>query len=172
MEGVIYRKTQSGLDEMITRANGLSVKLRQLLIQIDGLKPVSALVTPLSGRELVQGLMSLEWDGLIEKIGTVPVAPATGKASEHAAANGATGADSGLISSSQIERIRQVLQMCNRAHLQGELDDWLDTTLPRANTELALNSCLDFWNMRMQERGQAANARTYMQQITAILQKN
>ncbi|KAF0814643.1 hypothetical protein IGB42_00697 [Andreprevotia sp. IGB-42] len=164
MEGVVYRKTQSGLDEMITRANGLSVKQRQLLIQIDGLKPVSALVTPLAGRELIQGLMSLEWDGLIEKVGTASVQPAKPAAPVEFVTDGA-------ISSNQLERIRQVLQMCNRAHLQGELDQWLETTLAHANNEQALNSCLDFWNMRMQERGQGEMARTYMQQITAILIK-
>ena len=166
MEGVVYRKTQSGLDEMITRANGLSVKQRQLLIQIDGLKPVASLITPLSGRELIQGLMSLEWDGLIEKIGTVDIAPSSNKAATDATTTGAP-----QISATQLDRIRHVLQMCNRAHLHGELDGWLDNTLMRANNEAALNRCLDDWNMRMQASGQGEMARTYMQQISAILAK-
>ncbi|WP_035057947.1 hypothetical protein [Andreprevotia chitinilytica] len=175
MQGVVYRKTQQGLEEMINRSSGISVKLRQLLIQIDGIKPVASLVTPLEGRELVQGLMALEWDALIEKVpGSVATfAPApsnTPAAAPAPVASPALPAGVQAVSSGQLARIQHILYVTNRTHLTGELDEWLETVVPRVKDTQALGDCLDHWERRMNAKGQSGMARTYKAQIIAILQ--
>ena len=66
----IFRKTEQGHTEIVTRANGLSFKLRRCLILIDGRRSVTDLLALLSEDELMIGLQLLESDGYIELGGT------------------------------------------------------------------------------------------------------
>ncbi|GHD61998.1 hypothetical protein [Jeongeupia chitinilytica] len=167
MQGVVYRKTQQGLAEMVNRSSGLPAKSRQLLIQIDGIKTTDQLITTLSGRELLQALLELEWDGMVEKIagqiGPVP-APSPAAASLPAPSPAALG-------SKQLAQIRQIVYISNNTHLRGELDEWIDRVLGQCADHAGLHQCLQHWESLMTHRGHGEVAQSYLQQISAILRR-
>ncbi len=80
------RKSASGHEELRSRAIGLSPRLRQLLILVDGVRDLAALARYFPGDELPQGIATLRDAGLIltdEPIAVTSVrgrlgAPATG----------------------------------------------------------------------------------------------
>ncbi|AOY01222.1 hypothetical protein [Jeongeupia sp. USM3] len=167
MQGVVYRKTPQGLAEMVNRSSGLAAKSRQLLIQIDGIKTTDQLITTLTGRELLQALLELEWDGMVEKIagqiGPVP-APA-------AAASPPPEPGPAALGSKQLAQIRQIVYISNNTHLRGELDDWIDRVLGQCTDHAGLQQCLQHWQSLMDSRGHGAVAQSYRQQINAILRR-
>ncbi|BCL77128.1 hypothetical protein JHS3_28640 [Jeongeupia sp. HS-3] len=166
MQGVIYRKTPQGLSEMLNRSSGLSAKSRQLLIQIDGIKSADLLITTLVGRELLQALLELEWDGMIEKI-----AGQIGPAPSPTAAVTVNETASPAIGSKQLAQIRQILYISNNTHLHGALDDWIDRVLGQCNDHAALTNCLQHWQTTMNSRGHGDVVQNYLQQISAILRR-
>ncbi|KPC49352.1 hypothetical protein [Amantichitinum ursilacus] len=167
MLDVIYRKTERGVEEITTRASGLSLKLRQLLIMIDGKTPNHALPLAMDEKELVHRLLELEWDGLIERHGSMPApkaaapAPAampSGVAAVHATAK---------LPSSQIARIRAILNVSNHTH-HGTLDNLIsqmDTVHTLGDLERALAQYLT----AMQQRGREADAQSTLAQIRQVL---
>ncbi|MBM3115882.1 hypothetical protein [Jeongeupia naejangsanensis] len=166
MQGVVYRKTQQGLAEMVNRSSGLAAKSRQLLIQIDGIKTTDQLITTLSGRELLQALLELEWDGMVEKIaGQIGPVPAP------APAPAATVPSPATLGSKQLAQIRQIVYISNNTHLRGELDEWIDRVLGQCADLAGLNQCLQHWESLMNSRGHGAVAQSYLQQISVILRR-
>ncbi|GAB7128457.1 hypothetical protein JCM19000A_29640 [Silvimonas sp. JCM 19000] len=169
MLDVIYRKTDRGHEEITTRASGLSLKLRQLLIMIDGKTPNHALPLAMDEKELVHRLLELEWDGLIERHGSMPAsktaAPSAPAAPGHAAV--APIHASAKLPASQIARIRAILNVSNHTH-HGTLDNLIgqmDTVHTLGDLERALAQYLT----AMQQRGREADAQSTLAQIRQVL---
>ncbi len=74
---LVLVKTQKGNDELVTRKHGLSPRVRQLLILIDGHRTFAALVKMIGAKEAVAYAMALESEGFAARI-SVPVAQAIG----------------------------------------------------------------------------------------------
>ena len=71
----IFRKTTLGYEEVVSRAHGLSSRLRRCLIMIDGKRSLRDLIQLLSGEDISPLILALEADGYIELIGSVADAP-------------------------------------------------------------------------------------------------
>lgn len=63
----VLQKTRKGTDELRTRRHGLSPRLRQLLILIDGKRDTAELARMLPGPELAEQLARLENDGFVTR---------------------------------------------------------------------------------------------------------
>jgi hypothetical protein len=63
---VVYAKTPQGSDEIATRRHGLSMRVRQLLILIDGRRSVADLVRMVPDGELRANLSLLHEQGFVE----------------------------------------------------------------------------------------------------------
>jgi hypothetical protein len=75
--GAVLSKTAKGVEEMKTRAHGLSQRLRSLLIMVDGAATTGDLVARLVGVTDVQaGLQTLIDQGYVEIGSARPAAPA------------------------------------------------------------------------------------------------
>ncbi|GGP23047.1 hypothetical protein [Silvimonas iriomotensis] len=179
MLDVIYRKTQAGLTEIQTRASGLSLKQRQLLIMIDGKTPAHALPMAMPEKDLVHKLLELEWDGLIERAGSLPpktvaAAPAAAPAPAAVAATSAVagGFSLGLnvvrISAGQVARIRSILHMTNQNHLSGELDEMIGE-MEHLISVADIERCIARYLQVMKARGLESAAQTYLAQIRTVV---
>ena len=162
MLDVIYRKTDLGVAEITTRASGLSLKLRQLLIMIDGKTPNHALPLAMDEKELVHRLLELEWDGLIERHGSMPAVKSASSAPAAAATGGAA-----KLPASQIARIRAILNVSN--HSQHGLLDGLIGQMDKVHTQADLEAALGRYLAAMQERGKEADAQSTLAQVRAVL---
>jgi hypothetical protein len=65
----IFHKTTIGYEEIVSRAHGLSPRLRRCLILIDGKRGVLELATLLQGEDVSTLIQALELDGYIELTG-------------------------------------------------------------------------------------------------------
>ncbi|WP_207907316.1 hypothetical protein [Paucimonas lemoignei] len=72
----IYSKTAKGQEEIKTRAGGLSQRMRQVLIFIDGKRSRDDLYGMLKGEDLDEQLAALAAQGLIEATGGAAPKPA------------------------------------------------------------------------------------------------
>lgn len=68
----VFQKTGKGADELRTRRHGLSPRLRQLLILVDGKRDFAELSRMLPGPELVEQLAQLERGGFVSRPFDVP----------------------------------------------------------------------------------------------------
>ena len=66
----VFAKTPQGSDEIATRRHGLSMRMRQLLILIDGRRTVSDLARLISDKDLGASLATLEEQGFASPTGT------------------------------------------------------------------------------------------------------
>lgn len=76
----IYSKTAKGQEEIKTRAGGLSQRMRQVLIFVDGKRSRDDLHGMLKGEDLDELLAALAAQGLIEASGTAAPRPAAAPA--------------------------------------------------------------------------------------------
>lgn len=83
----IYSKTEKGQEEIKTRAGGLSQRMRQVLIFIDGKRSRDDLYGMLKGDDLDELLAALATQGLIEATGSAAPKQAAAPASAPAAAS-------------------------------------------------------------------------------------
>lgn len=63
----VFQKTGKGADELRTRRHGLSPRLRQLLILVDGKRDFAELSRMLPGAELAEHLAQLERGGFVSR---------------------------------------------------------------------------------------------------------
>ncbi|UXY15594.1 hypothetical protein N8I74_00845 [Chitiniphilus purpureus] len=166
MLDVVFRKTDQGSEEVRTRGHGLSPKLRQLLIMIDGKTAVGQLPLQLPQKELVHRLMELEWDGFIERIGGV--AAGSNATAPSAPAPAAFTVERNAISAAQAARVRTILYMSNQNQLAGALDDLL-LQLEGVVDKKVLEAGITRWQQLMHQRGHDAIMQTYLAQIRAAL---
>lgn len=75
---VLYAKTPQGSDEVATRRHGLGMRLRQLLILIDGRRSVGDLAKLVPDRDLADHLAQLDSQGFVARIGPAGAAGAAG----------------------------------------------------------------------------------------------
>jgi hypothetical protein len=74
--GTVYVKTAQGNDEIATRRHGLGLRVRQLLILIDGRRSVADLARMVSETELRAHLPMLRDQGFVALAGAMPAGPA------------------------------------------------------------------------------------------------
>lgn len=178
MLDVIYRKTELGQAEIQTRASGLSLKQRQLLIMIDGKTPAHGLPMTMPEKDLVHKLLELEWDGLIERAGSLPsksaataaapVAAITASAPVAGAVTVSLGTTAVRISAGQVARIRSILHMTNQNHLSGELDDMIQN-MENITSVAEIEERVSRYMTVMKQRGMESAAQTYLAQIRTVL---
>jgi hypothetical protein len=68
MSKVVFRKTAKGTEEMASRTQGLTPRVRRMLILVDGKRTVSQLRELVAADDLTHSLSLLEETGLIEMI--------------------------------------------------------------------------------------------------------
>jgi hypothetical protein len=83
----VYAKTPQGSDEVATRRHGLAMRVRQLLILVDGRRSVTDLAKLVPEKDLVAHLALLEEQGFVVRA-DMPPAGVTAAAREPAAAAG------------------------------------------------------------------------------------
>lgn len=80
-----YRKTDKGREEISTRKYGLSLRLRSILLLIDGKRSGSDLVTTYPGLGLTDALLhELEREGYIARVKKTPESPKHSSPNAHA----------------------------------------------------------------------------------------
>lgn len=68
MSKVVFRKTGKGTEEMTTRTNGFTPRVRRILILVDGKRTVDQLRELASADDLTHSLALLEETGMIEML--------------------------------------------------------------------------------------------------------
>lgn len=141
-----FRKTEKGNEEIKSRAHGLSMRLRPLLILVDGKSTVDELVrrSPL-GAELVPQLQQLVDGGFIEPVGAgssppAPDAPAPAPAPAASAAGPA-----GLPASTKVGDLAKARRGALRAlhDVLGPMADDFGVRVERAKTPAELLATLE-----------------------------
>ena len=94
----VFAKTPQGSDEIATRRHGLSMRMRQLLILIDGRRTVADLARLISDKDLGASLATLKEQGFASPTGTAAGAvrggPATATLSDTLVGSGSASAGS------------------------------------------------------------------------------
>lgn len=166
-----FCKTGLGQEEIQQRKLGLSQKLRQMLIMVDGQKSVADLEQCLPGDELMARLEALLGQGLIAPVaGSASPAAAAKPAPAPAAAPAAPIAmPTGLPSAGKLAQIRIILAMCSQQYLSDALDTMLIDLYDNMSGPEDLKFCIDTWKKRMDAAGYGSVADSHMPQIRAAL---
>ena len=157
----VFSKTAKGRDEIARRSAGLNARQRQVLILIDGVKPLGALQTTLPGNDFIGTIAMLQALGLI----------ATGEAAAPPVQAAATAiARGGPVLSTdpaQLAALKQLLADTSRTYL-GLLSSDICRRIDAAGDAAQLLSVLGQWHMALcQSRHGGAYARAHLRQIEA-----
>nr|WP_314900773.1 hypothetical protein [uncultured Deefgea sp.] len=172
----IFSKTEAGLREVQTRSAGFPIRLRQILIMIDGHKRFDDLLglqpNPDELKKQLEQLMELQ---LITNTGVddlrPPVTrpstatPAATPAPEAAAIN----TNKPLPSPSARNKIRRIMAMTDQAYLSNKLEFMISDVFDTMTTTEDLNFCIDRWQKAMKDAGHTDMVDAYMFQISSAL---
>ncbi|WP_051304918.1 hypothetical protein [Chitinilyticum litopenaei] len=172
-----FSKTTAGLAEIQERTRGLPLKLRQMLIMVDGSKTIADLEQFLPVSELETRLTALHEQGLIELNGHAGIPASTpAAAAPPAQATAPTATDTagivrpaGLPSAGSLAQTRLILAMCSQQYLDDALDTMLIDLFDNLSGPDDLKFCIDTWYKRMQAAGFGHIADSHLPQIRAML---
>ncbi|WP_288842368.1 hypothetical protein [uncultured Deefgea sp.] len=169
----IFSKTDAGLNEVKTRSPGFPIRLRQLLIMIDGQKRVEELLALQPDRnelqKQLQQLMDLhlilEHAGYASHTPSAPIAPSPATQSIASA----TPASRTLPSASARLKIRRIIHMTDQAYLSNKLEFMLSDVFDALSSYEELQFCIDRWQKALKEAGHSDMADAYLYQVKAAM---
>lgn len=171
----IFSKTEAGLREVQTRSAGFPIRLRQILIMIDGHKRFDDLLglqpDPDELKKQLQQLMDLQ---LIINSGADDLRPPVTRPNppvDVASASTAPTLNSaqGLPSASARSKVRRIMAMTDQAYLSNKLEFMLSDVFDIMTTAEDMNFCIDRWQKAMRDAGHSDMVDAYMFQIRSAL---
>ncbi|MGL6041331.1 MAG: hypothetical protein ACRC01_09045 [Deefgea sp.] len=172
----IFSKTEAGLREVQTRSAGFPIRLRQILIMIDGHKRFDDLLglqpDPDELKKQLNQLMELQ---LIVNSGADDLRPPVARPNPPTAAIDTTAAQStlnhaqALPSASARNKIRRIMAMTDQSYLSNKLEFMLSDVFDVLTTTEDLNFCIDRWQKAMRDAGHSDMVDAYMFQIRSAL---
>ena len=180
-QNTIFSKTEAGLREIQTRSAGFPIRLRQILIMIDGHKRFDDLLalqpdaTQLETQlnQLMQLLLII--DSGIDDL-RPPVArpvPVAAPIADSTLASSATASLSygnrPLPSASVRQKVRRIIAMTDQAYLSNKLEFLLTDVFDTMSSTEDLSFCIDRWQRAMKEAGHGDMVEAYLFQIRSAL---
>ncbi|MBM5574449.1 hypothetical protein [Deefgea sp. CFH1-16] len=170
----IFSKTDAGLSEVKTRSSGFPIRLRQLLIMIDGQKCVAELLALQPDmnelNKQLQQLMDLqlivEQTGYANSAASLPppiaIKPITAAAApaQHQRV---------LPSANSRQKIRRIIHMTDQAYLSNKLEFMLSDVFDAMTSYDELQFCIDRWQKALKEAGHSDMADAYLYQVKAVM---
>lgn len=159
---VIYSKTAKAIDELAGRRHGLRPRPRQLLILLDGKRPIQEIADMFGAQDLPQLINELSRDGFIaatKQKSSTTSPPAVAQAQQAAS----------MIEPARLVRAKAYLIEISRQHL-GLMAANLNREIHAADTDSSVRAALAHWNMALREsRSGAEIASPSLQQAQHIL---
>ncbi len=173
----IFSKTDAGLNEVKTRSPGFPIRLRQLLIMIDGQKRVEELLAlQPDSNELQKQLQQLiDLQLIFEQAGYASQAlpqshmPPAAQTTKSIATATATPANRTLPSASARLKIRRIIHMTDQAYLSNKLEFMLSDVFDAMSSYDELQFCIDRWQKALKEAGHSDMADAYLYQVKAAM---
>ena len=170
----IFSKTEAGLREVQTRSAGFPIRLRQILIMIDGHKRFEDLLglQPDSDelRKQLQLLIELQ---LIINNGADDLRPPVTRPNSPVPEPVITAPilrdTQALPSASARNKVRRIIAMTDQAYLSNKLEFMLSDVFDVMTTTEDLNFCIDRWQKAMRDAGHTDMVDAYMFQIRSAL---
>lgn len=168
----IFSKTEAGLREIQNRSAGFPIRLRQILLMIDGSKRFSDLLSlQPNPDELKKQLLQLLDLQLIVSSGD-HLRAAERKPAPQSAPTPATPtqvSSSALPSASARNKVRRILAMTDQAYLSNKLEFMLTDVFDVMSSGEDLNFCIDRWQKAMRDAGHGDMVEAYLFQIRSAL---
>ena len=169
----IFSKTDAGFSEVKTRSQGFPIRLRQLLIMIDGQKCVAELLALQPDinelNKQLQQLMDLQL--IVEQTGyassAAPLPPPIAVKPITAAA--APIQQRVLPSANSRQKIRRIIHMTDQAYLSNKLEFMLSDVFDAMTSYDELQFCIDRWQKALKEAGHSDMADAYLYQVKAVM---
>ncbi|MBM3115883.1 hypothetical protein [Jeongeupia naejangsanensis] len=156
MENTIYHKTAKAQQELATRTDLLSFKVRQLLIMIDGQRDVTALRQLAPATDVDAALARLRELGLIAGHAAIPSVDVKKPLTN-------------LPDAARIARVHALVQDSSRTYLG---DGWLarfDAAFAALDGTAALEQLLDDWQTALRRSGHRSIADRVLREIRTEL---
>ncbi len=171
----IFSKTDAGLGEVKTRSAGFPIRLRQLLIMIDGQKCVAELLALQPDinelNKQLQQLMDLQL--IVEQTGhassAAPLPPPIAVKPIAAAAAAPAQTQRVLPSANSRQKIRRIIHMTDQAYLSNKLEFMLSDVFDAMTSYDELQFCIDRWQKALKEAGHSDMADAYLYQVKAVM---
>lgn len=168
----VFFKTPKAQEELADRRHGLRAKARQLLVMLDGSKPLGALTHLMSAHDLHALVRELKDSGFIcddSAPATPPVTPQPVSVSVNPPATKITTTETAL-DPVRLTRTKAYLIEISQQHL-GLMAARLQQEIAAANDAASFRSALAHWNMALREsRSGSAVAQQHMKEAQALLQ--
>lgn len=169
----IFSKTEAGLREVQTRSAGFPIRLRQILIMIDGHKRFDDLLgLQPDPDELKKQLLQLMELQLIVNSAADDLRPPVTRPSPPAATpttTAPTASTQTLPSASARNKVRRIMAMTDQAYLSNKLEFMLSDVFDVMSTAEDMNFCIDRWQKAMKDAGHGDMVDAYLFQIRSAL---
>jgi len=171
----IFSKTEAGLREVQSRSAGFPIRLRQILIMIDGHKRFDDLLgLQPDPEELTKQLLQLMELQLIVNTGADDLRPPVARPSPAATPTAATASSAlnpaqTLPSASARNKVRRIMAMTDQAYLSNKLEFMLSDVFDVMSSAEDMNFCIDRWQKAMRDAGHGDMVDAYMFQIRSAL---
>ncbi|WP_027468289.1 hypothetical protein [Deefgea rivuli] len=182
-QNTIFSKTEAGLREVQTRSAGFPIRLRQILIMIDGHKRFDDLLAlQPDATELEKQLNQLMELLLIIDSGAddlrppvarpapapISVAPTIATATAPVAAATSNGTRP-MPSANARQKIRRIIAMTDQAYLSNKLEFMLTDVFDAMSSAEDLSFCIDRWQKAMKDAGHGDMVDAYLFQIKSAM---
>lgn len=145
----VFCKTPKALEELTDRRHGLRGKARQLLVMLDGSKPLGALQTPMSANELYTLVRELKDSGFIYH-DAADKPPAAVAQPSRIAPPTASPTTSEALDPVKLTRAKAYLIEISQQHL-GLMAAKLQREIAEADDTIHFRAALAHWNMALRE---------------------
>lgn len=162
----VFFKTSKGQEELDNRQHGLRPKARQLLIMLDGERPLHTLTNIMAADELHSLVLELKATGFISHEASSVSFPEPVQAIIPTVAPKPASTPLDLV---KLTRVKAYLIETSQQHL-GLMAAKLQQEIAQVHDEATLRSALSHWNMAMREsRSGMAMASEYLQEARNII---
>ncbi|QZA81567.1 hypothetical protein [Deefgea piscis] len=167
----IFSKTDAGFSEVKTRSQGFPIRLRQLLIMIDGQKCVAELLALQPDinelNKQLQQLMDLQL--IVEQTGYASSAAPLPPPIAVKPITAAPAQQRVLPSTNSRQKIRRIMHMTDQAYLSNKLEFMLSDVFDAMTSYDELQFCIDRWQKALKEAGHSDMADAYLYQVKAVM---
>jgi hypothetical protein len=178
-QNTIFSKTEAGLREVQTRSAGFPIRLRQILIMIDGHKRFDDLLSlqPDAAelekqlKQLMELLLIIDSgaDDLRPPVARPAPAPVAAAPELATAATPAASSTRPMPSASARQKIRRIIAMTDQAYLSNKLEFMLTDVFDAMSSAEDLSFCIDRWQKAMKDAGHGDMVDAYLFQIRSAM---
>lgn len=178
-QNTIFSKTEAGLREVQTRSAGFPIRLRQILIMIDGHKRFDDLLAlqPDAAElekqlnQLMELLLIIDSgvDDLRPPVSRPAAAPIAETVSATVPAAAVSSGVRPMPSATARQKIRRIIAMTDQSYLSNKLEFMLTDVFDAMSSTEDLNFCIDRWQKAMKDAGHGDMVDAYLFQIRSAM---